>query len=55
LPHWLRRAFGLDNPGLCTACGDDAEGIKPDARKYKCEHCGKKAVYAADELLLMVD
>jgi DNA-directed RNA polymerase subunit RPC12/RpoP len=43
----------MDNPGFCIACGDDAEGVKPDARKYKCEHCGKKAVvYGADEVLL---
>ena len=44
----------IDNPGFCIACGDDAEGVKPDARRYKCEHCGKKAVYGAEELFLMM-
>jgi hypothetical protein len=44
----------LDNPGFCIDCGDDAKGVKPDARWYKCEHCGKKAVYGAEELLLMM-
>ena len=42
----------LDNPGFCIDCGDDAEGVKSDARRYKCEHCGKKAVYGAEELLV---
>ena len=36
-----RRMFSLDNPGFCIACGDDAEGVKSDARRYKCGHCGK--------------
>ena len=49
-----RRMFTFDNPGFCVACGDDAEGVKSDARRYKCEHCGKKAVYGAEELLLMM-
>jgi hypothetical protein len=50
-----RRLTSLDsNPGFCTACGDDVEGVKLDARKYKCEACGKRAVYGADELLIMM-
>ena len=47
-----RRLFSLDNPGFCVSCGEDAEGVEPDARRYKCEHCGKRAVYGADEVLL---
>jgi hypothetical protein len=46
--------FGLENPGFCIACGADADGCEPDARKYKCEACGERAVYGAQELLLMV-
>jgi hypothetical protein len=41
----------LDNPGFCVACGAEAEGVEPDARKYKCESCGASAVYGASELL----
>lgn len=41
----------LDNPGLCVACGADADGCEPDARAYRCEECGKRAVYGAQELL----
>jgi hypothetical protein len=44
----------LDNPGFCVACGADADGCEPDARKYECEVCGKHAVYGAEELLLMM-
>jgi hypothetical protein len=45
--------FGLDNPGFCIKCGSDQEGCEPDARKYPCEACGERAVYGAQELLLM--
>jgi hypothetical protein len=48
-----RRLTSLDsNPGFCTACGDDAQGSKADARRYKCESCGERAVFGADELFL---
>jgi hypothetical protein len=49
-----RRSSSLDNPGFCTACGEDAEGCEPDAREYECEHCGEDAVYGAEELLMEV-
>jgi hypothetical protein len=41
----------LDNPGFCIACGAEAEGCEPDARKYRCESCGEHAVYGAEELM----
>jgi hypothetical protein len=44
----------LDNPGFCINCGEEADECEPDARKYKCEHCGEKEVYGAEELLLML-
>jgi hypothetical protein len=44
----------LDNPGFCIACGAEAEGVEPDARKYKCESCGRNCVYGAEELLLRI-
>ena len=42
-----------DNLGFCTACGAEAYGVEPDARKYVCEGCGKPAVFGAEELLIM--
>lgn len=43
----------LGSAGLCIACGAEAEEIEPDARRCECEACGEKAVYGAEELLLM--
>lgn len=47
-----RHQHSLDNPGFCTLCGAEADGVEPDARKYECESCGEPGVYGADELLL---
>ena len=48
----ITRAFtSLDNPGFCVKCGEDAEGVEPDAREYTCSICGEKGVYGAEELL----
>ncbi len=38
--------------GFCIQCGDQADGVEPDARRYRCESCGANAVYGAEELLL---
>ena len=43
-----------DHMGICLACGEEAYGVEPDARKYECESCGAYRVYGAEELLLMV-
>lgn len=44
--------LGTENPGICVACGEDADGCEPDARRYPCDACGERAVYGAQELLL---
>lgn len=49
-----RQMCGLDNPGLCVACGNEQEGCEPDAREYVCEACGEKTVYGASELVQML-
>lgn len=41
------------NTGYCLACGEQAHNVEPDARRYECESCGAKKVYACEELLLM--
>lgn len=46
--------FGLENPGICVACGFDADGCEPDARGYECEACGEPKVYGCEELLFYV-
>jgi hypothetical protein len=50
-----RQNTGLDNPGFCLGCGEEADGCEPDARGYDCEFCGEPLVYgAADILMYMV-
>lgn len=39
--------------GWCLGCGQEAHGVEPDAREYKCEGCGESLVYGIEELLLM--
>jgi hypothetical protein len=43
-----------EDMGFCLACGAEAYGVEPDARRYECESCGERKVYAAEELLMMV-
>lgn len=43
----------LDNPGFCIRCGEEAEGVEPDATAYECDACGERGVYGAEELMLM--
>lgn len=45
---------GDESGGFCLACGEEAYGIEPDARRYECESCGAKKVYGAEELLIML-
>lgn len=40
--------------GFCLKCGEMAYGVEPDARSYKCESCGAKRVFGAEEILIMV-
>ena len=44
----------LDNPGICLNCSTDIDGVEPDARHYECDSCGLRAVFGAEEMLLMV-
>jgi len=40
--------------GFCVACGEETNGVEPDARKYTCDSCDEKTVYGAEELLIMI-
>ena len=51
---WIISAVERDeNAGFCLACGDECEGVEPDARKYQCDACGAHKVYGAEELMIM--
>jgi len=45
--------FGMDSPGWCLTCGEEVDGVEPDARRYHCECCDKRTVYGMEELLIM--
>ena len=34
----MRQLTTLDNPGICLACGCEADGCEPDAENYTCDH-----------------
>jgi len=42
-----------DNIGICTSCGEESDGVEPDAEHYECESCGKHEVFGAEQLMLM--
>lgn len=48
-----RKAMEGDGTGFCLACGEEAYGVEPDARKYTCENCQAPKVYGLEELVLM--
>jgi hypothetical protein len=49
----LYHQLNEDSGGFCLACKQEAYGIEPDAREYKCDSCGEHKVYGAEELLMM--
>jgi DNA-directed RNA polymerase subunit RPC12/RpoP len=40
--------------GICIECGAEAEGVEPDAERYSCEACGARAVFGAEQLVIML-
>ena len=41
-----------DDIGFCIACGEEAHGVEPDMCRGKCESCGEKKVFGAEELII---
>ena len=48
-----RRTTTLDDPGICLACGAEAECVEPDARDYACAACGEHRVVGSEEAVLL--
>lgn len=44
-----------DETGFCIACDAENGPVEPDARNYRCEHCGAREVFGAEELIFYVD
>lgn len=52
--EWCREVSeGRNTTGWCIACGEEADCVEPDARKYLCNCCFTRNVYGAEELALM--
>ena len=49
----LEMIYNDELSGFCTACGEEVDGIEPDARNYTCDACGATKVFGAPEILLM--
>jgi len=45
--------FGMENEGICLACGEYRGGCEPDAENYPCECCGENEVFGLEQALLM--
>jgi hypothetical protein len=45
--------YGTSSPGWCLACGEQADEVEPDARRYQCDACGLHQVFGAEECCLM--
>lgn len=45
-------AMDADQGGFCVACGAEAYGVEPDARRYRCEVCDHLTVFGASEIAL---
>jgi hypothetical protein len=48
----MRRVTTLDDPGFCIACGQETDGVEPDARRYHCPACQLDTVFGVEELLI---
>jgi predicted RNA-binding Zn-ribbon protein involved in translation (DUF1610 family) len=48
----LEMAERDDCEGLCIACGQEVDGVEPDARNYPCDACGADRVFGAEEIIL---
>lgn len=44
-----------NNTGYCIACGAEAEMCEPDVARRRCQSCDERAVYGAEQLLLLSD
>ena len=43
-----------DYIGFCIKCGKEMYGCEPDMTHGECENCECRAVYGAEELLIMI-
>lgn len=51
LTEMLENYEAGENPGWCVSCGEQLDGLEPDARDVECDVCGARTGYGAAELL----
>ena len=52
----LESSDDCSGEGICLACGAigrHGSYVEPDAREYTCDQCERRAVYGAEEVLIM--
>jgi hypothetical protein len=50
---WLIHITETDNDtGFCLSCGEEVDGIEPDAEHDPCPHCFASKVFGAENLLI---
>lgn len=54
LEYIMEIAAEGENAGFCMKCGEQADGVEPDACRYECESCGSPSVYGAEELVIQL-
>jgi len=48
----IARTVEGETAGFCMECGEQADGVEPDACGYECQSCGSPSVYGAEELVI---
>jgi hypothetical protein len=41
---------GDNATGLCIKCGNEVDGIEPDAERYRCDQCENETVFGLEQL-----
>ena len=44
----------MESLGYCLECFAEADGVEPDAERYKCEACGAFQVYGVEQIVLYI-
>lgn len=53
-PEVVAEAVEAGNTGFCLICGDEADGVEPDAENHTCESCGAEQVFGAETILIVI-
>jgi hypothetical protein len=43
-----------DTLGVCIECGEEQDGVEPDAERYVCQSCKRPGVFGVQQLFLLL-